>query len=136
MGNDFSIRVTRVLDNAMSAMDSAFSLFDEAFDGKRPSMTNGTSKVTKETVDGVRRVVLEVEVPGCGKGDVDITAAGNMITVSWKAKIDGNSRSCQFSVGQKADLDSISAKLEDGYLTIVVLEKKSAKDEPKKVRVD
>lgn len=135
MSNDFSVRITRVLDNAMSAFDNAFSLFDEAFDGRRPMMAGG-SKVTKETVDGVRRVVLEVETPGCGKDDVDIKAAASMITVSWKAKIDGNDRSCQFSVGQRADLDSVSAKMENGYLTIVVLEKQAAKDEPKKVRVD
>jgi HSP20 family molecular chaperone IbpA len=137
MSNDFSVRVTRIMDGAMTAIDNAFSLFDETLDGKRPYTTGeSSSKVTKETVDGVKRVVLEVEVPGCGKGDVDITAAGNMVTVAWKAKIDGLDRNCQFAVGPKADLDSISAKIENGYLTIVVLRKQDEKDEPKKVKID
>lgn len=116
------------------ALDEAFSVFDDVLDTKKIGIT--TSKVTRETVDGVKQVKLEVEVPGCGKDDVVITAAGNMVSVAWKAKIDGEARGCQFAIGRHADLDSISAKVENGYLTIVVRKKEEEKVEPKKVRVD
>lgn len=139
MGNDFSVSVTKILSNAGKAfdqaMEQAFSVFDESVDRGFTS-TEQVCKVTKETVDGVKRVVIEAEVPGCAKGDVDISTSGNMLNIRWTAKIDGSVRNYQFAIGSKADHDSISAKLENGYLTVIVQQKKDEKVETKKVRIE
>lgn len=139
MSNDFSVSVTKILSNAGKALDQAmeqaFSVFDESV-GLSFTSDNKVCKVTKETVDGIKRVVIEAEVPGCAKDDVDISTAGNMLNVRWTAKIDGTARNYQFAIGSKADHDSISAKLENGYLTVIVQQKKEEKTETKKVRIE
>ena len=69
---------------------------------------------------------------GCKKKDIKITA--NDGVVSLLAGKDGNSASYSFLLPKQADASTLSAKHEDGLLTISI--EKQEKSKPKTIEID
>jgi HSP20 family protein len=96
-----------------------------------------------ETKDGY---VLEAEMPGVSKDGLEITLEGNEITITGRRKAESASGKTLFRERQIADfrrvfeLDpaidagKISAKMEQGILTLIL--PKSERVKPRKITVD
>ncbi len=143
--SNFTVRVEKMVRNASKALEGVGAILDNVFDGDfdnlagrfATDLSQGTPgfKVSKRT-EGFQGVVIEVEVPGSKKEEVHVQAGGGLLTVSWKARMDGDPKSLDFKIGTVADVDAITAKVEDGYATIMVPARKAKPDPVKKVRVE
>jgi len=132
--DDLFVHVRRISNALDKAMDTVESIFDDALEGTSVRLGHSTHKVTKEKRDGLPVVTVELEVPGCKKGDVDVSVSSRSLQVEWTRKLDGQKSSVKIAISEKADLDAISAKVEDGYMTIVI--PAAQPQAAKKVRVD
>ncbi len=131
---DLFVHVRRISSAIDKAMDRVESIFDDAFEGTSVGLGLSTHKVTKEKKDGLPVVTVELEVPGCKKADLDVSVSSRTLQVDWTRKLDGNKSSVKIAISEKADLDAITAKVEDGYMTITI---PAAQPQPaKKVRID
>lgn len=117
---DLFVHVRRISNVIDKAMDHVESIFDDAFDGTSFRLGDSTHKVTKDKKDGLPVVTVELEVPGCKKTDIDLSVSPRSLQVEWTRKLDGQKSSLKIAISERADLDSISAKVEDGYMTIVI----------------
>lgn len=144
----FHVTVTKaakVLDGAMDGankiLDDFGRMFDVAFEspsgGEHSSNRKVTNwKVTKKTVGELPVVLIEIEVPGCKKDEVRVELDDRTLSISWKSRMTGENRRRDFSISAKADAESVTAKVEDGYLTVTVPAMRTDVGAPKKVRVE
>jgi HSP20 family molecular chaperone IbpA len=132
--DDFSVTIRRVSDVIDQAMGRVDSIFESFFDGSAVTVGHQYHRVRKETKDGVQTVVVELEVPGCKKEDLDLSVSPRSMQVEWVRKLDGQKNAVKIAISEKADLDAITAKVEDGYMTIVIPAAKPQAS--KKVRID
>ena len=89
-------------------------------------------------------IVMKYDMPGVEKGDVDITAEKNTLTVTGHVKSEqpgkavyletriGNYRR-EFTLPDDIDTNKISAEMNDGVLTIKI--PKSEKAKPKRIKI-
>lgn len=76
---------------------------------------------------------VKIELPGTKSADVDVTVEGKHLKISGKTR-HGKEFTYQYSLKPNVDIDSISAKLEDGLLDIK-LPKKQSESTVKKIIV-
>jgi HSP20 family molecular chaperone IbpA len=79
-------------------------------------------RVTKmKTGEGLSSVVIvEIEVPGCSPTEVSVLAEPGQLTVQWTPRMTGKAQVRKFSLSKNADVDSVSAKVKDGFLTVTI----------------
>lgn len=79
-------------------------------------------RVTKsKTGDGLTPVVvIEVEVPGCSSSEVSVDVAAGQLSIRWTPKMTGKKQDRTFSLSKNADVDAVTAKVKDGYLTVTI----------------
>lgn len=101
----------------------------EAFSGAFSSSTR-----RRRPLEGVRvsksqdLVTVEIDVPGAGKEDVRVRCAPGRVRVEWTPK-GREKRERELGVSKRADLSAISAKAENGVLTLVIPAKPDDPDE-------
>jgi HSP20 family protein len=113
-----------------------------AFEGR--AATFAPAFEVKETQDSY---LFKADVPGIQEKDIDVTVAGNRLTVAGKREEEKEDRSDQFYAYERnygsfsrsftlpdgADTDKLGASLEKGVLTVTVPKKPEV--QPKKVAV-
>lgn len=98
----------------MSVIDEMFKdLFGTSFD--RYFSTSSSVVGTSVRKDG-DKTVIEVEMPGAKREDVDLSLADSILTVSWKCR--GTEKVREFRVSRDLDASRIKAKVEHGLLTV------------------
>ncbi len=75
--------------------------------------------------------VVEIDVPGANKNDVDIDVVGNTLKINVTPSYGRKKRTFykEFLIGKEFNSDELSAKISDGILTITLplLKEKSGK---------
>jgi HSP20 family molecular chaperone IbpA len=64
----------------------------------------------------------DVDLPGCVKKDIEITHSGNSVSIKAKRK-NGASYSLKLKISECYDLETLSAKYEDGVLKLSAKQK-------------
>jgi HSP20 family protein len=120
-------------------MDSLFSDYDR---GTHPTAAATWPRVNLYDADS--RVVLEAEVPGVARDDIDITVTQDVLAISGRrstAVPEGYSVhrrergevqfSRSFALRERVDPEQVSAELKDGVLTITL--EKAPEAQPRKI---
>jgi len=138
--NDFD-RSLAMLDEFRRRMDSLFTDYDR-----------GTLKAAHATwprvnmYDADSKVVLEAEVPGVSKDNLDITVTKDVLALSGVRRVDvpegysvhrrerGALKFARsFTLPDRVDPEKVAAELKDGVLTITL--EKAPEAQPKKITV-
>lgn len=134
-------RSAAMLDEFRRRMDALFS------DPDRSAFpTAGTTWPRVNMYDADSQVVLEAEVPGVAKDDIDITVSHDVLAISGKRATDvpegysvhrrerGALRFARsFTLRDKVDPEKVGAELKDGVLTITL--EKAPEAKPRKISV-
>ncbi len=136
--NDFE-RSLAMLDEFRRRMDTLFSGFDQ---GAFPAATATWPRVNLYDADS--KVILEAELPGVARDDLDITVTRDTLSLAGVRKTDvpegysvhrrerGEVRfSRSFALRDKVDPEKASAKLRDGVLTVTL--EKAPEAQPRKI---
>ena len=99
--------------------------WDAFFDPSASAYTAKTRGLSYEIKPGDDAVVAEVEVPGCGPSDVNVSCEGRAIHVTTPR---GNA---YFTVGARIDMDHIEASIRHGLLTLRVPKREARRVEVK-----
>jgi len=105
------------MDRAFAWLDQALGSFDEDVPTSFDHSCRGGSYTIQKDKDTVR---IQVGVPGCRPEDVTVTKQGTLLLV--RAKSPTGQNNFRFKIGASED---ITAKLQDGLLTILVRRDKS-----------
>ncbi len=129
------------------------SLFDRFFENDLFDWSNRNFSVTNTTLPAVNisetdnDFLLEVAAPGLTKSDFKIELKNDLLTISSDKKVEKEkeegpqftrrefsyqSFSRSFTMPLSGDGDKISAKYEDGILTVTIPKKEEAKPKPQK----
>lgn len=136
----------RTLDEMESFRRRMDDLF-QALEGRRGGEYIGWSDFPVAHLrDDGGNVVIEADVPGLRKEDLDVKCTGQGVTITGKRKVDvpggyqahrrerGDYQfSRSFSLGTQIDPDRVDAELRDGMLTITL--PKSAEAQPRRIDV-
>jgi HSP20 family molecular chaperone IbpA len=115
---DFN-KVSRHFDKLGEFVEEVFSELDVAKTfGGDPERAG--IRVTKSRGDDAPVVVVEVEVPGCAPGEVSVDVTSGRLVIRWIPKMTGKEQVRTFALSKSADVDSVSAKVKDGYLTVTI----------------
>lgn len=138
--NDFE-RSVAMLDEFRRRMDTLFSDYDR---GAVPTANTAWPKVNMYDADA--HVVLEAEVPGVLKDDIDITVTRDVLALSGRRNttvpegysVHRRERGTlqfarSFALRDKVDPEKVSAELTDGVLTITL--DKAPEAQPRKISV-
>lgn len=68
---------------------------------------------------------IELELPGIGKGNIDVEAKTEFIVINWKSR-DGESRKINYWIPTGYDGPNTKATYKDGLLTVTIPPDKSA----------
>ena len=108
-----------------------FDLLTEGY--SHPDLINRSNYKTTDEDD---HVLLELAIPGVNKGDIEIEAENNNLTVRVNST-EGNSWSKdytnKFSIDQKLDTDALKASLKNGILSIMI--PKKVETIPKRIQI-
>ena len=136
--NDFE-RSLAVLDEFRRRMDTLFTDYD------RGALSTGRTLWPKVNMyDADAKVVLEAEVPGVSKDDIDITVSQDVLAISVKRtaevpesySVHRRERGAiqfarSFTLPDKVDPEKVGAELKHGVLTITL--EKAPEAQPKKI---
>jgi HSP20 family protein len=136
--NDFE-RSLNMLDSLRRQMDTLFSDYDR---GALPTYQSTWPRVNLYDADS--KVVLEAEVPGVSKADLDITVTADVLAISGRRtaevpagySVHRRERGAvqfarSFALRDKVDPEKVSAELKDGVLTITL--EKAPEAQPRKI---
>ena len=138
-------------DRTLDEMDSFRRRMDDLFqalEGRRGGEYIGWSDFPNADLrDEGGHLVIEADVPGLRKEDLEVNCTGNGVTISGKRTVevpDGYQAhrrersdyqfSRSFSLGSKIDADKATAELRDGMLTITL--PKSAEAQPRRIDIN
>lgn len=114
--------INAILDDAGKALDESFERLERegVFRTSEVTLRQGGYRVTKDK--GL--VTIRVEVPGCTGKDLDIQLNHGFLTVTYPDFMAGGpkalARSLKFRLSSDTDSSDITAKCENGMLTILV----------------
>lgn len=77
-------------------------------------------KVTRSKGGEAQVVTIEVEVPGCASGGVSVDVTAGRLSIGWTPRMTGKAQSRTFSLSKSADVENVTAKVKDGYLTVTI----------------
>lgn len=136
--NDFE-RNLAMLDEFRRRMDTLFGDFE------RGGLTTGSAAWPRVNMyDADSKVVLEAEVPGVSKDDIDIAVTQDVLAISGKRtaevpegySVHRRERGAvqfarSFTLRDKVNPEKVGAELKDGVLTITL--EKAPEAQPKKI---
>ena len=138
--NDFE-RSVAMLDEFRRRMDAMFSDYDR---GAFPTASTAWPRVNMYDADS--QVILEAEVPGVSRDDVDITVTQDVLALSGRRSTNApegysvhrRERGAMqfarsFSLRDRVDPEKVGAELKDGVLTITL--EKAPEAQPRKISV-
>jgi len=79
---------------------------------------------------------LELELPGIKKEDIVISVKDSLLDIKAERKDRNINIHRKFTLSTKVDSERISAKLEDGILTIIMPSKNQEKEKPKIIKIE
>ncbi len=136
--NDFE-RSLAMLDEFKRRMDTMFTDYDR---GTLPTGRSTWPRVNMYDADS--KIVLEAEVPGVSKEDIDITVTQDVLAISGKRGVDvpegysvhRRERGAvqfarSFTLRDRVDPEQVGAELVDGVLTITL--EKAPEAQPRKI---
>jgi len=118
MTNNVSLSLGKIFND----LDKSFN-FDRAARSLWPYERAGIQRF-EETDEAYS---FEVYVPGYNKSNIGIKFDKRILIVSSKKKDEENTELHRFKVGDKVDVKRISAKVEDGILTLTLPKKQEEK---------
>ena len=135
-------------------------IFDEFFAANVPSFTQdfGVDFFEKGSypkvnlIDFTDRVVIEAEIPGLDKSDVNVELEANVLTIVGNKLVVPNKESCEtgtyirrelkrssfrrsFTLGDNIFKDNVEATFQNGMLTVTLPKIKPVKPDVKKITV-
>jgi len=146
LGRDWAVldEFRRRVDSLMSDMDAGLEAWPRRMMPRVQAMAGNWPPTN--LYDGGDALVLEVEVPGLGEKDIEITATQDVLTLAGERKTEvpeGHSVhrrergsvkfSRSFTLPGKIDPEKVSARLTDGILTVSL--EKAPEAKPKKISV-
>ena len=79
---------------------------------------------------------LELELPGIKKEDVKISVENNILEIKAERKDRNTLVARKYTLSKNVDSDKISAKMEDGILTIILPPKNQEKEKLKLIKIE
>lgn len=119
--------------------------FYRDFYAKRPDTFGGAVAFRTDIRDTGDNFLIETELPGFGKEDVDVSLSDDVMTVTAKRKFDKEAkdtmvhRERRFGFYKRSydvseiDTDNITAALENGILTLTLPKKKAPEKEVRRI---
>lgn len=128
----FGVTILKTVEDLARESETMFSEFLSEFVefGSKRVRSSDSIRVTK-TPD---LVTIEVDVPGAAREDVKVKSSPGCLRVEWTPK-GREKREKVFGIGKRADLDSVTAKVENGVLTLTVKSKAPTPAEERDVSV-
>jgi HSP20 family molecular chaperone IbpA len=109
--------LTRYYDTTRTPMIDLFDPFKVFNDFETTSLRHRADTIDEEGI--------KIELPGVKAADVDVTVEGRILKVSGKSR-HGKEFSYSYSLKSAVDDSGISAKIEDGLLSIALPKKKES----------
>lgn len=137
-----SITIQKLLGGIVKNLNlfPSISFFDLLLDV--PVYSNSYSKckfkevLSSEYKDESGNNYLELDLPGIKKEDVQISVKDNFLEIKAERKSKNTSVERKYTISKNVDCDKISAKMEDGVLTITLPPKNQEKEKPKLIKVE
>lgn len=103
-----------------------------------PSLFDSPYKT--HTNEGENEFVVEVALPGLNKDDINITAKRSVLHISAEHQSESKARQVSykqsFTLPDNLDVDNISAKYEQGILTVKLPKLEQSTSEAKQVKIE
>jgi HSP20 family molecular chaperone IbpA len=128
-------------DSFLTDFINDFVLYQDSFDDKQ------LVKTTKSLMDSYNILIpkkedngykYQVDLPGVKKEDIDIKLDKKYCTITAIRKVDKETYNINkyFSLPKYVDKNEVSAKMEDGVLTILLKEKIPEEEKPIEVKLE
>ena len=124
------------IEDFFEMRDRLYRLLDESFAPEQPESEPSFTPPVDILVDEERIVIL-VEVPGMSREDISVEVRDGVVTISGEREANGAGQYFvrerptggfrrSFSLAYDLDPDAVSAKLEDGVLSVTVQRREKA----------
>ncbi len=127
-----------ILNDEFKTFDSFIEQSLAPFQQLLSGASHNGAQIAADVIENENQFVIRLELPGVKRDDIDVQFNNQKLSINVEQSADNDeskvSLTRTFNVNQSVAADQISAKLEDGILTLVLPKAEEAK--PRSIQID